>query len=61
MNPIMLELPTEFTTDRLFNRIPMTGDGKAVYESINASIEELKAWLPFAHIDQTKEDVEVNI
>lgn len=61
MKPILLDFPTEFTTDRLLIRMPKPGDGKAVFDAINASIEELKPWMPFAHIDQTEEDVEANI
>lgn len=61
MRPILLDFPTEFTTERLLIRMPKPGDGKKVFEAINASIEELKPWLPFAHIEQTEEDVEVNI
>ncbi|MFD1356749.1 GNAT family N-acetyltransferase [Fictibacillus halophilus] len=61
MKPILLDFPTEFTTDRLLIRMPKPGDGKAMFEALNASIEDLKPWLPFAHIDQTEEDVEVNI
>jgi RimJ/RimL family protein N-acetyltransferase len=61
MKPILLDFPTEFTTDRLLIRMPMPGDGKVMYEAINASIEELKPWLPFAQMEQTEEDVEVNI
>jgi RimJ/RimL family protein N-acetyltransferase len=61
MNPILLDFPTEFKTDRLQIRMPMPGDGKVMFEAINASIEDLKPWLPFAHIDQTEEDVEINI
>lgn len=61
MKPILLDFPTEFTTDRLLIRMPMPGDGKEMYESLTSSIEDLKPWLPFAHIDQTEEDVEANI
>lgn len=61
MKPILLDFPTEFTTDRLLIRMPMPGDGKQMYEAINASITDLKPWLPFAHMNQTEEDVEVNI
>lgn len=61
MKPILLDFLTEFTTDRLLIRMPKPGDGKVMFEAINASIEDLKPWLPFAHIDQTEEDVEVNI
>lgn len=52
---------SEFTTDRLLIRMPKPGDGKAMFESINASLDELKPWLPFAHFKQTEEDVEINI
>lgn len=61
MNPLLLEFPEEFTTERLLIRIPRPGDGKAVYEAINASINELKPWLPFAQKEQSEEEVEVNI
>ncbi|KZE68987.1 acetyltransferase [Fictibacillus phosphorivorans] len=61
MKPILLDFPTEFTTDRLLIRMPKPGDGKEMYEAISASIEDLKPWLPFAHIEQSEEDVEANI
>jgi RimJ/RimL family protein N-acetyltransferase len=61
MNPIMLNIPSEFYTDRLFIRMPMPGDGKAVYESIKASTADLKPWMPFAQKEQSEEDVEINI
>ncbi|KAA0550352.1 GNAT family N-acetyltransferase [Bacillus sp. BGMRC 2118] len=61
MNPIMLDFPTEFTTDRLLIRLPLPGDGKAVHEAIVASKNELKDWLPFAQKDQTEEETEINI
>lgn len=61
MNPILREFPEEFTTDRLIIRMPKPGDGKVVYEAITASINELKPWLPFAQVEQSEEDVELNI
>jgi RimJ/RimL family protein N-acetyltransferase len=61
MNPILLEFPSEFETERLIVRMPQFGDGKAVHEAIIASLPELKPWLPFAHIDQSADDVEANI
>lgn len=39
----------------------MPGDGKAVHQAMLASLNELKPWMPWAHIGQTEEDVEVNI
>ena len=61
MNPLLLDFPTEFYTDRLFIRMPLPGDGKVVAQAINESIEELKPWMPFAQDKQTVEEAEINI
>ncbi|QDP41742.1 GNAT family N-acetyltransferase [Radiobacillus deserti] len=61
MNPLLREFPTSFYTERLLIRMPRPGDGKQVYEAIQASRHELKQWLPFANKEQTEEDVETNI
>ncbi|WP_053365254.1 GNAT family N-acetyltransferase [Bacillus sp. FJAT-27245] len=61
MDPILKEFPSEFETERLLIRMPKPGDGKAVFEAIQASLQELKPWMPFANIEQTEEDVEANI
>jgi RimJ/RimL family protein N-acetyltransferase len=59
--PILKDFPSEFTTDRLLIRMPMPGDGPAVYDAVTASLEELKPWLPFANHEQTLEGVEANL
>lgn len=61
MNPLLLDLPTEFETDRLLIRMPLPGDGAVTCESINHSLPELKPWMPFAQKEQTIEDTEINI
>ncbi|WP_442600641.1 GNAT family N-acetyltransferase [Paenibacillus sp. KN14-4R] len=61
MNPILLDFPSEFYTERLHIRIPLPGDGRAVYEAIMVSLEELKPWMPFAHQEQTVEQVEIGL
>jgi len=61
MNPILLEFPDAFETERLFIRAPKPGDGKVLYEAIIASLAELRPWLPFARMEQTEEQVEINI
>lgn len=61
MNPILLDIKTQFCTERLLIRMPMPGDGKVVYEAISASINELKQWLPFAQKEQTEQQTEVNM
>lgn len=61
MNPLLLDFPSEFHTERLTIRMPQHGDGKAVFHAIEASINELKPWLPFAQREQTEEEVEISI
>lgn len=61
MNPMLLEFPTRFFTDRLLIRMPQPGDGQAVFQAIQASIAELKPWMPFAQKEQSEQDVELNI
>ena len=61
MNKILLKFPHEFTTDRLVIRLPKPGDGKVVHNALQASIKELKPWMPFAQKDQTEEETEINI
>lgn len=60
MNPILLDFPHQFETERLLLRMPMPGDGKAIYEAISASIKELKPWMGFAQNGQTEEETEIN-
>ncbi|MEH7505107.1 GNAT family N-acetyltransferase [Neobacillus drentensis] len=61
MKPILLDFPDQFYTERLLIRMPLPGDGKVVYQAMQASLNELKEWMPWAHREQTEEDVEVNM
>lgn len=61
MNPVLIDFPTEFYTERLQIRMPMPGDGLLVHRALQASIHELKPWLPFAQKEQSEEEVEANI
>ncbi|MEH7356914.1 GNAT family N-acetyltransferase [Neobacillus drentensis] len=61
MKPILMDFPEEFYTERLLIRKPMPGDGKAVYAAMQASLNELKPWMPWAHREQTELDVEANM
>ncbi|MED1253327.1 GNAT family N-acetyltransferase, partial [Bacillus paranthracis] len=61
MNPLLFDFPSEFYTERLLIRMPKPGDGKAVYDAIQASMKELKPWMVFAQKEQTEEEVEVSI
>ncbi|QJD83224.1 GNAT family N-acetyltransferase [Cohnella herbarum] len=61
MNPLLLDFPSQFHTDRLLIRMPMPGDGRIVYNAIQESIHEFKEWLPFAQGEQSEQNTEVNI
>jgi Acetyltransferases, including N-acetylases of ribosomal proteins len=61
MNPILIDFPNQFTTERLLIRMPLPGDGTVVYESILFSINELKQWLPFAQHEQSEQSIEANL
>ncbi|OXS59768.1 GNAT family N-acetyltransferase [Cohnella sp. CIP 111063] len=61
MNPILIDFPNQFTTERLLIRMPYPGDGTVVYESILSSINELKQWLPFAQHEQSEQSIEANL
>ncbi|MHA6252806.1 GNAT family N-acetyltransferase [Oceanobacillus sp. CAU 1775] len=61
MNPLLIEFPEEFTTERLIIRAPKPGDGKAIHEAMMASIKELKPWMAFAQSEQTLEETEINV
>lgn len=56
--PILLDFPEEFQSDRLIIRAPLWGDGKAVHEAVRDSIDELKPWLPWAQTVPTVEEAE---
>lgn len=55
VNPLLLDFPDQFETERLLIRAPRAGDGPAGNEAIRDSIAELRAWMPWA---QSVPDVE---
>ncbi|MGM7637026.1 GNAT family N-acetyltransferase [Bacillus sp. Hm123] len=61
MNPLLIDFPTEIFTERLHIRMPLPGDGVAVYKAIQSSLNELKPWLPFVHYEQSLEGAEANV
>ena len=48
MNPILLNLPESFDTERLTLRCPRPGDGLELNRAIRESWAELQPWMPFA-------------
>lgn len=61
LNPVLLDFPTEFTTERLIIRMPLPGDGQAVHDAIIHSLPELKQWMIFAQKEQSLEVIETNV
>ncbi|MRG86057.1 GNAT family N-acetyltransferase [Salinibacillus xinjiangensis] len=62
MNTLLIDVPLQIETDRLILRAPhQNGDGKVVNRAIRDSIEELRAWLPFAQKVPSVEQTEVNL
>lgn len=59
MNPILLEFPDNFDTERLTIRCPRPGDGAQVNAAILESQTELRPWFPWMKTLQTVEEHEV--
>lgn len=60
-NPIMLDFPESFQTERLTIRAPRWGDGREMNEAIRESAEQLRPWMPFAEIIPTVEESEIAV
>lgn len=58
MEALMLDVPSEISSQRLLLRVPKAGDGKLIYPAVRASLAELKPWMPWAHDDYSEEHSE---
>lgn len=58
MDPILIEFPESFETERLHIRAPLWGDGVSMNMAIGESLEELKPWMPFAQTFPTLDESE---
>jgi len=47
-NPILLDIPESFETERLLIRVPRPGDGLAFNAAILESFDDLQPWMPWA-------------
>ncbi|PUB04681.1 GNAT family N-acetyltransferase [Paenisporosarcina sp. OV554] len=60
MIPILIDVPLQIETDRLFLRAPLqAGDGNVVNQAIKDSINELKQWLLLYQAIPTVEETEI--
>ncbi|HEY4721735.1 MAG TPA: GNAT family N-acetyltransferase [Anaerolineae bacterium] len=61
MNPILLDFPDSFDTERLTIRAPRCGDAPEVVEAVNESLRELRPWMPWAKEPAAIEASEVRL
>lgn len=62
MNPLLLDLPSSFESERLTLRMPQRGDGQALFEAVSESLVELRRFLvslPWVAADPSPEASEV--
>jgi ribosomal-protein-serine acetyltransferase len=48
MNPILLDFPDSFDTERLTIRAPRYADAPEIVTAVNESLNELRPWMPWA-------------
>ncbi len=57
VNPVLLDFPDSFDTERLTIRSPMPGDGEELQAAVAESIDDLRPWMPWAdHIPTVEEE-----
>ena len=59
VNPILLDFPDHFETERLLIRAPRPGDGVIINEGVRESHAELHPWMPWARVVQTVDESEM--
>lgn len=58
MKPVMHDVPSEFTSERLLIRSPRPGDGAPVRAAVLESLAELRPWMAWAQEIDEVEDFE---
>ncbi len=58
MNPLLLDIPDTFESERLTIRVPRAGDGAEVNAAIVESINELRPWMALAQSIPAPEEFE---
>ena len=58
MNPILLDFPDSFDTERLTLRAPRPGDAPEIVAAVTDSLNELRPWMPWAKEAPTVEGTE---
>ena len=55
MNPVLMDIPESFDTERLTLRAPRFGDGAVLRAAVIENIEHLRPWMPWAREIPTPE------
>lgn len=58
MNPLLIDIPDHFETERLLLRVPRAGDGAAVNAAVLESLDDLRVWMPWAQKAPTLDESE---
>lgn len=61
MNPLLLDFPDHFETERLLIHAPRAGDGAALNRAVCESLEALRPWMPWAQTAPTLEESECTV
>lgn len=57
-DPLLLDFPDQFETERLLIRAPRPGDGPAIHEAVLETLDELRRWMDWAVPEQTVDVLE---
>ena len=57
-NPLLLDFPDEFETERLIIRAPRPNTGALLNEAVRESLSELRVWMPWADHEPPIEESE---
>lgn len=58
MDPVLIDVPMQLSTDRLILRCPLPGDGPVANEAERESIQDLRPWMPWARPDKSVDESE---
>jgi hypothetical protein len=59
VNPVLLNFPDSFETERLTIRSPLPGDGTELQAAVAETFDDLHLWLPWAdHVPTVEEEEE---
>jgi RimJ/RimL family protein N-acetyltransferase len=61
MNPILLDFPDSFDSERLTVRAPRYADAQEIVTAVNESLDELRPWMPWAEEPSQVESTEARL